>query len=384
MLNNYLQTGEQKSCFGCAACVSFCPTEALTMQENEKGFSYPVIDEKKCIACRKCEMVCPWHITDEGNKTEIVYAVSHKDTEVLKSSQSGGFFTLLSDYVLKQGGAVYGAVIQKDFSVSYERAVTKEKRDKMRESKYVQCVISPAIHQSITDDLNAGMFVLFSGTPCYSYMAKKIWGDRNKFITVDFICHGVPSPKIWQDYISYRCNEIGSIAAVKFRNQRYLNRGVHTESLFDKNGEEYISNMYAAIFYSHLAHRENCFYCPFANEIRYTDFTMGDFWDENPLSDSKYGVSMLSVNSERGTGLFEKVKEDAHVESCVRSTRYKNQPCLYAPVKRPENTDDFWNDYRKLPLELFIKKYVGNDVIKKYHLEPSEGEAGFYLYKYKG
>ena len=368
MVNHFLSTREENSCFGCSACANVCPAGTIKMQENEKGFLYPEIDIDKCVKCGKCEKACPWHIEMEGRKISVLYAAKHKDEKVVNESQSGAVFTLVSDYILENGGVVYGAAFNKDLSVSHKRAVSKEERDLMRESKYVQSIISSELIDNIHEDCQSGRLILFTGTPCQVYMVNKNFGCYKNMYMLDFMCHGVPSPKVWKDYLEYRERKWGSFERARFRNKKDGDRGWHTESLFDVDGAEHISNMYAAIFYSHLAHRECCYTCPFASEIRYSDLTMGDFNDRNLLKvKDKNNVSMLFVNTEKGKFLFSKVKKNAHIKRC-QIQYYKNQPCLYHPIKKEEATDDFWHEYREMPLDKLLKKYVADEIIERYHL----------------
>lgn len=370
MKNYYLETNETIFCVGCRACVINCPTEALKMNTDNKGFEYPILDSTLCIECGECITVCPCEEKEKGYDPRELFAVQHRDEEVLQRSQSGGVFTLLSDIVLERKGACYGAIIDNDFQVKYARATTKEERNKMCESKYVQAIIEEHIFSQISKDLTNEKLVLFSGPPCYTYMAQKIWGNFKNFICIDFICHGVPSPKVWGDYIDLRIKELGNVKRVKFRNQEYLGKGWHSESLFTDKGEEYISNMYSGIFYSHLAHRDCCSSCHFAKEHRYSDLTMGGFLDDNPLNHKeKYGVSMLFVNSEKGKWIFDEALEKAKIEKCDKNKKYRNQPCLYTSINKEDKSQCFWEDYSKYSLDKLIKSYIGKETIEKYHIE---------------
>lgn len=369
MFNYFLQTKEENSCFGCSACANVCPTGAIKMQENEKGFLYPELDINKCVKCGKCMKACPWHIEVEGQKINTLYAVKHKSEKVVYESQSGAVFTLVSDYILENGGVVYGAAFNKDLSVSHKRAVSKEERNLMRESKYVQSVISSELINQIYEDCQSGRPILFTGTPCQVYMVNKNFGHYKNMYVLDFICHGVPSPKVWKDYLAYRETKWGSFKHARFRNQLERHRGSHTESLFDSEGNEHISSMYAGIFYSHLAHRECCYTCPFASEIRYSDLTMGGFLDQNFINfKNKNAVSMLFLNSEKGRYLFSKVRKNAHIKRC-RIQYYNNQPCLYQPIKREESSDEFWYNYKEMSLDKLLKKYITDEIIKRYRLK---------------
>lgn len=368
MKNDYLRTQEESKCFGCSACEKECPTKAISMKENGKGFRYPVLDATMCIECGKCKEVCPWHISEDGIKIHSLYAVEHKSEDVLRKSQSGGVFTALSDYILSMGGVVYGALFNDSFEVVHARAETAEVRNKMRESKYVQSVIDRELLEALEDDCRNKRYVLFTGTPCQCAMVKKNYGDNENLYVCEFICHGVPSQKVWRDYLGWREEEWGNLCAARFRNKKYRERGWHSESLFTGDGVEHVSNSYAAIFYSHLAHRESCFSCPFANEKRYADITMGGFIDLRLLAyKPKYDLSMMFFNTERGKMLAGHIKENMDFVPC-EIQYFNNQPCLYHPVARPEQTDEFWNEYNTLSTKAIFDKYATEEIKRKYYL----------------
>ncbi|MCI8485312.1 MAG: 4Fe-4S dicluster domain-containing protein [Lachnospiraceae bacterium] len=367
MKNKYLETGNRSSCYGCNACGYACLADAIEMIENEQGFLYPYVDEKKCIDCGKCEKVCPYSMNTEGRRGNI-YQAAHKSTDVLLKSQSGGAFTAISDFILGKNGSVYGAVFHDDLSVFHTRAITRQERDKMCGSKYVQSIISSELLKQIEKDLNDDMWVLFTGTPCQSAMIAKNYGTYERLIVCDFICHGTPSPQIWMDYLSYisQKEQIEIVKAV-FRNKRCRMLGNYTESYYTKDRQEYLSNDYAALFYSHLAHRESCFSCQFAQGKRYSDITIGGFLEPSDF-DAEYDSSMILVNTKKGRNLFEKIKENIDYQKS-RLHFYKNQPCLYHPVPRPEEYEKFWEDYSKADMSYMIETYASDEIKKKFHIE---------------
>lgn len=368
MRNKYLETFEPRTCYGCGMCEKACPRNAITMQKNEKGFCYPKVDSQACIDCGICEKVCPICIEKRNVGKSRLYAVEHKDEEVLKKSQSGGMFTALSDYVLSQKGTVYGAIVNTSFEVVHARAENSAERDAMCGSKYVQSILGRAILEDIDRDLTKGRLVLFTGTPCQCAAIQKNYGHFPNLLTCDFICHGTPSPKLWKDYLEYCSEQWGPIEKVIFRNKKYQNKGHNSESIYTVDNQEHISNNYATFFFSHLAHRSTCFSCQFASENRYADFTIGGFLDLDAIGFvGRYDVSMCFVNSKKAEVIFEKIQDKVkYKERPIQ--HFKNQPCLYRPIEKPGGYDAFWEDYEKYGFQYILKKYATDEIKKKYHL----------------
>ena len=197
----------KEDCCGCTACVSICAHKAITMEPDTLGFLYPKVDVSKCTNCGLCEKVCAFndnYDTSMNLETPYVYGARHKDIKEVETSRSGAAFIAISDWILSQGGVVYGVGYEEHFKVVHKRAVTKEQRNEFKGSKYVQSDLNDIFIQ-IKNDLRNGKMVLFSGTPCQtsglnSYIGKKL---RQNLYLVDIVCHGVPAPYIWRDYITY-------------------------------------------------------------------------------------------------------------------------------------------------------------------------------------
>ena len=232
---------DPSQCCGCTACASICAHDAITMEPDKLGFLYPVVDTEKCTGCGLCEKVCAFHENyDKSLNLPLpdAYAARHKDMAEVETSRSGAAFIAISDYILENGGVVYGAGYTDHFRVVHKRATTKEQRNEFKGSKYVQSDLSGVFRQ-VKQDLRAGLTVLFSGTPCqtaglHSYVGKKL---RENLFLVDIVCHGVPSPFIWRDYISYLEKKHDSeICYVNFRDKDMFGWHAHKETFkFVKN-----------------------------------------------------------------------------------------------------------------------------------------------------
>lgn len=381
---------EKTDCCGCGACMNICPAKAVSMQEDEEGFLYPIADDSLCASCNKCREACAFtngyqrnHVLEVQNG----FAVKHKDVEVRENSRSGGMFTALSDFIFSKGGAVYGAGYSVHFSVMHKRAVNAKERDEFRGSKYVQSEIGN-VYQSVEADLEDGKYVLFSGTACQAaglrgYLRRYY---RNLFI-IDTVCHGTPSPKIWQDFLRLREEELnGSITHVDFRNKKKHGWKAHFESV-TINGTEHSSRIYTKLFYQNAVLRPSCYHCKYSRKRRPGDITLADFWgheDAVPgFHEDNIGISLVLTNTKRGRNLFNVSCKDVEFINC---TGYKYRHInMRRPSRAPENREEFWEDYYEHGFQYVAEKYAGyvfqgdnrefenNEVIESYEeIENSE------------
>ena len=354
---------DPSQCCGCTACASICAHDAITMEPDKLGFLYPVVDTEKCTGCGLCETVCAFHENyDKSLNLSLpdAYAARHKDMTEVETSRSGAAFIAISDYILENGGVVYGAGYTDHFRVVHKRATTKEQRNEFKGSKYVQSDLSGVFRQ-VKQDLRAGLTVLFSGTPCqtaglHSYVGKKL---RENLFLVDIVCHGVPSPFIWRDYISYLEKKHGSeICYVNFRDKDMFGWHAHKETFkFVKNGGGKTS--FTFLFYKHIMFRHSCGACKYTNLQRPSDITIADFWgwektDKTINADDK-GVSLVLCNTEKGRKLFDAVKVQmnvipAELENCI-------QPNLKHPTIVHSKRMQFERDYVKKGFEYVYYKY---------------------------
>ena len=240
-----IQITDKSDCCGCTACASICAHDAITMKPDPLGFLYPVVDISKCVDCGLCEKVCQFnnhYDTSLNLEKPIAYAARHKDMDKIMKSRSGAAFIAISDYILEKGGVVYGAGYKDHFRVAHKRATTKEERDEFRGSKYVQSDLT-GVFKQVKEDLKRGLTVLFSGTPCQtsglsSYIGRRL---RENLFLVDIVCHGVPGPYIWRDYLAYIEKKHGSrVVKVNFRDKEIYGWKAHKETFEFVGGGETI------------------------------------------------------------------------------------------------------------------------------------------------
>lgn len=353
---------DKAKCCGCTACANICPHNAIAMRPDALGFLYPEVDETKCTDCGLCEKVCSFHKNYDQSLNlpePLAYAVRHKDMHEVETSRSGAAFIAISDWILEQGGIVYGAGYTDHFRVVHKRATTKDERNEFKGSKYVQSDLNTVFHQ-IRKDLMGGLPVLFSGTPCQtsglaSYVGKRL---RDNLYLVDIVCHGVPGPYLWRDYLAYLEKKLGNkICWVNFRDKQEYGWAAHHETFKFANAERKMT--YKFIFYQPIMFRYSCGICPFTNIKRPSDITLADFWGwEKSVPDfnkDDKGVSLVLCNTEKGRWLFEATKRDTNVVPVKLENCY--QPNLQHPSPVHPQRMAFENDYRLKGFVFAMNKY---------------------------
>lgn len=354
---NNISTKKKEECCGCGLCANVCATQAITMQADALGFRYPVVDNEKCTNCGLCVKKCSFEkpVCEEGF-TSRYFACRHKDEAELLKSQSGAAFIILSDVVLKDGGVVYGAALDNHFHVFHKRATTEDEREELRYSKYTQSNIEDC-YSSITEDLKKGLKVLFTGTPCQTSAVASAVPARLKtnLLLVDIICHGVPAPNIWNDYIKYIEKKYGKIQKVYFRDKR-IGWNVQKETFVCKKEHTFIT--YKKLFHSRICLRHSCYNCQFTSYNRATDITISDFWGWKDISDKfkdNKGVSLMLINTSKGFELFS-ATDKAHFVQEVQKEQC-SQPQLHSPAKYNPKREIFEQEYKRKGFLYVAKKY---------------------------
>ena len=340
-------------CTGCGACMNACPKNAIQMSKNNEGFFYPVVG-KDCINCNLCNQVCPVY-TPKANKKFLspkCYAAWAKDENIRKASSSGGIFSLLAQYVFVNGGYVCGVKMTAPDTAEHVLVKTEEELKALRRSKYVQA--KPGfVYREIKKLLENKKMVLFSGTPCQvaglnSFLKK----DYDNLLTVDMVCHGVPSPLVLEKYIS----EQGGCPDINFRNQ---SRGWNNQSIsYGDKIIPYRDDDYMRAFLSDLSTGKSCSQCPFAKLAREGDFTLGDFWgikayDKN-LDDDK-GTSLVLLNTRKAENIFNLLELGKKCEIPL-TFACKTNRTLLSPYPAHVNRDVFFTYLKTDTLHKALQK----------------------------
>ncbi len=356
---------EKNDCCGCRACEQVCPTGAIAMISDSEGFLYPEIDREKCIDCKKCQRVCAFaNGTEIENRIEpAVYSVKASD-EIRSVSTSGGMFTLLSDVVLNQGGVVYGVAFDENFKPAHIRAQDAQMRNMCRGSKYSQSDVKNTF-SDVKADLERGLQVMFTGTPCQCAALDKFLGktDKTNLLNVDVVCHGTPSPKLFGEYIQFvkvvRGKDIasyyhrakkaggGSCAAIE-----YADGTVEKGSL--------LAESWNNVFYTLNALRPSCYNCKYTKTQRSSDITIADFWgieDCDAQFDDGKGVSLVIVNTQKGAAAFDNISHQIVFNKRSMSEATPKNQNLVKPTRLPDTRDQFWTDYENGGIKTVIKTY---------------------------
>lgn len=346
-MNTIIQNKELIKCCGCGACAVACAKHAITMQPNEYGFVYPMLNEMACVHCGKCVEVCSAITGVSRNDPMIAFAAVGRDKKLIRHSASGGAFASLAEAFLQKGGIVAGAVLDcTDEGVTAYHILTSDSNDlkRIQGSKYVQSDAWRCF-DAVQLALKEGKRVLFSGTPCQVAAIKKLTGDPDNLFTLDLICHGVPSQQMLNAYtkilgkwfwgkvehLCFRDKTTGKnyLARIEFKNRRHHYR----------LNARYMS--FYAMFLSAQINRDSCYTCPYTNIHRVGDITVGDYWgiqehhgeaiNHGSMPEEK-AWSCVLVNTLKGSELCDQFGADlllyeTRTEWVTHHNEQLNHPC---------------------------------------------------------
>ncbi len=361
---------EETECTGCEACKSICPEACIRMVEDGEGFLAPIIDYARCTECKKCESTCPILRRPSLSREDEpeVFACWHKIPEVRFVSSSGGAFSALAEMVLAEKGVVFGAAYGEGLHVHHTHIEQIEDLDKLRRSKYVQSEIGDSF-EDVKIFLAAGRKVLFVGAPCQiAGLHAFLGGEHPGLLTVDFICHGVPSPKVFSRYVGYIEKIFDEkVADIDFRDKRngWLNNVVvgkfsHARQVQIKGNR----NSFFNGFILNAFLRNTCYQCPVIGLPRFGHLTIADFWgiqpdNDIPRSEIDKGISLLMVNGPTKAETFLPALENRLVlfQRTLSEARTGNAP-MCIPANRPKTRDEFFYDFDKLTYPDLAKKFL--------------------------
>ena len=314
---------ENKSkCSGCSACYSVCPQNAITMTDDEEGFLYPKVDKNKCINCGACKKVCPILNTSFYPKAVLPNAYLIYDTNSdwrEKSAAGGGFSSVARYFIEKYNGIVFGAIYDENYNVFHKSFDTIEGIKKFQKSKYVQSNVQDTFKE-VKENLLKKRYVLYSGTPCQIYGLKSYLGDLSDsdfLYCIDLSCHGVPSPKVFKEYLSFlQKQENSRIVSFEMRHKKLKKHSYEQgfSILFENGVHKFFSHSedyFGRCFWGEISSRPSCYQCHYKTVWRISDITLGDCWFFNsflPSEKDTLGVCMALVQSSKGDRLLEEIE----------------------------------------------------------------------------
>lgn len=353
----------KEKCTGCRACEKLCPKNAIEMREDEKGFLYPYVNKDKCINCGICQVKCP--INNEEIKKDIkAYAAYNKDEEVRKQSSSGGLFTIFAEYVIENGGVVFGAAFDDRFSVEHIYIENMEDLKKLRGSKYVQSNTKDT-YKEAKKFLENGKLVYYSGTPCqieglYAYLGK----EYSNLITQDLICHGAPSPKVWEQYLKYKSKRIDDVNFRSKENSTWQDYEVSFTFENSIESKHHDDDTYMRLFLRDVILRDACYNCSFKKENRMADITLADFWGIDKVYkeiNDKKGTSLLILNSKKAQNLIHELLDKIEVHEVRLKDAIKHNRSMIKSAKRHKKSEKVFELLKEgMMFEVFDK--IENDI----------------------
>lgn len=368
---------DKQYCCGCGACEQICPANCIRMAEDNEGFEYPQIDRSKCINCHACDNVCPLKkktvvYKDMSQVSPMGYGGWNKDSEVRYKSSSGGAFDLFAKYVIGNGGVVYGCILDDKHRAIHIGVDSVDDLYKLYGSKYVQSCIEET-YVEVRKKINTGHKVLFVGTPCqiaglYAFLNSN---DVSDLYTMSFICHGVPSPRVFRDYIGKLEKEFSSkVSVFRFRNKDrgwnssglQLGTYVEFENGIKKRFYPAYKDSYMNGFLSDIMLRPSCYDCQFKGlENNSADIVIGDFWGVKRIDQELYdkmGTSIVLILSDKAKLLWKELKgehffKEIDVDEILKKNTAFNKSAIYNNKRL-----SFFDDYNKRGYEYIEKKYM--------------------------
>jgi len=368
-------------CTGCGACTSICPIHAVSMECVDSGFRYPLIDVSKCTHCGLCVKKCPQLLNNdfitETNDKPLIYAGRIKDESALVNSTSGGAFFALAKSIIEDGGVVFGCAFNEKLDSVHIGINSLNELSHLQGSKYVASDLKNTFFE-VRDILKSNKPVLFSGTPCQiaglrSFLTK----DYEKLLTVDIVCHGNPSQKLFSLYILWLAKKWNTkILNYEFRSKRTSSWGAPQKATITTlKGIKIIPAVldpYFNAFVKGHTFRKSCYQCKYANSSRVGDITLADFWGIarfHPEMMSPKGTSLIWLSTDKGKHFFSKIQDSFYL--CKSNVEFAtaHNPHLSHPVKPSPIRDQIYAKMNTLDFGTLCRLFLRTENPILYQLE---------------
>lgn len=388
-----IEIENKELCSGCHSCYNACPQKCIEMKADSEGFLYPVVNKEKCINCGLCENACLMLNEYKANPKGKAYACINKDEDICFNSSSGGIFSLIATEILSDGGVVFGAAFDDDLNVHHIEVDDIKDLNLLRGSKYLQSCIGNT-YKKVENYLKEDRIVLFSGTPCHiSGLKSYLKDDYENLITQDIICHGVPSPYAWQQYLKFREKTAGKdidkniLPSFRLKDNGWKN---YLLSIKFVDGKEYkciaSQDIYIKAFLNNLCLRPSCYSCHSKSIQRESDITLADFWGiENVLPEmfDDKGTSLVLVNSEKGQKLFESIADKMKFEEVDIDEAIKYNSAAIKSAYYHKNRDKFMKLIQNTQFDKAVNKCLKISLIKRLMIKGKRIVERMYKYVQK-
>ncbi len=365
------------SCTGCGACYSICPVQAITMQEDQEGFLYPVINPDKCVNCHRCEKVCPVLLPpDQPGVPNALFSGYIMDEKYQKQCSSGGVFGRLADKIISNGGIVFGAVFNSGNKKVIHSSNLEYGMDKICRSKYVQ---SEAFHcysdiKHLLTETNRK--VLFCGCPCQVAGLKQFLGESyENLITIDFVCHGVPSPGVFRDFLAEEEKLEGKkVLDITFREKNAQGKGEEYLYLYlhqKKKEFRSLDHFYYYLFLHNCILRRSCMNCEYPVH-HYSDLTLADDWEQNWVDDPLTGVSLIQTNTDIGSQCMREIFDEMEIRQIEMGSRayirmphdydYKDRNNAFKSYRKDKSLDGLKRFFKQVKFRNEMRKRIIHDL----------------------
>jgi coenzyme F420-reducing hydrogenase beta subunit len=368
----------REECSGCMACVSICAHEAILIEKDLMGFRYPMKDMAKCVGCGLCQRVCPNIIEPTFKKAEKAYVAAAASDIEFQTSTSGGIASVITRSIVRNGGVVYGCTSSDANEIRHIRIDSEKDITLLKGSKYVQSDLQGVFRQ-VKADLSENHFVLFIGTPCQVAGLKAfLRKPYEKLITIDFVCHGVPSQQLFNDiilknYPKYRTKRM----SVQFRFKNENGNSRYGVRMLDEGNtvcyqEIYPESSFIVGYLGGLFYRESCYQCHYAKGERVSDITLGDYWDREGQfakysSIASHGYSMVLTNTEKGARLFSSISDNIVSTPIEPSVLMSRNGQLQRPMKRNASYNDFMMEYVNYGYNQSAAQILDKEIVRVKH-----------------
>lgn len=355
-------------CTGCTACMNKCSKNAIVMQADTTGFLFPIVSKNVCVECGVCTKSCPivTKVKSETPKEIHAYIMQNTNEKIRAESTSGGAFTSIAEIIIDRGGVVFGAAFTSEFVVKHRYVETKADLALFRNSKYVQSEIGNT-YRKVKEFLKSERWVCFSGTPCQILGLLGYLGtvSKDRLITVDLVCHCVPSPFIFNKYIDYQKKHIGNFDKLVFRDKKfgysYSTMALYKGEKCDyRNGSE--SDLWFRAFLHGFCDRDSCNFCGAQEWPRHSDITIWDCFAVRNIDksfDDNQGTTSVVSWSSKGHDVINECKNTKKLEVDSSIFRHKIEREHFNDLMTV-NKVRMYEDAHNMDCDTFFAKYLPN------------------------